>query len=87
MRDATAIVPDGGQLRLTGSRPLSSGIRPRTFAAGRVCREHGCRTVLSRYNRAELCWQHEPRRSPGNGARGHTPEDVEVLNVLLPRAS
>ncbi|MCI0635610.1 MAG: hypothetical protein L0206_17095 [Actinobacteria bacterium] len=87
MRDTTAILPDTDQLRLSGTKPVTSGIRPRTYAAGRVCGAEGCRTVLSRYNRSELCWQHEPRRPIGSAARGRGPDDVVVLDDLLPRAS
>ena len=86
MRETRAILPDADQLRLSSS-PMTSGIRPRTYAAGRVCGAHGCRTVLSRYNRTELCWQHEPRRL-ATAVRGRRPEDaIEVLDDLLPRAS
>lgn len=32
----------------------------RTFPAGRVCAEPRCRTVISRYNRADFCFTHAP---------------------------
>jgi hypothetical protein len=34
--------------------------RPRTFTTGRVCAEPSCRTVISRYNRADYCFSHSP---------------------------
>ena len=34
--------------------------RGRISAAGRVCSDPGCGTVLSIYNRGESCWQHQP---------------------------
>ena len=83
----TAILPDTGHGRVSGTRPATSGVRPRTYAAGRVCCVQGCRTVLSRYNRAELCWQHEPRRPLGTSVRSRRLDDVDVLDDLLPRAS
>ena len=33
-----------------------------TYSAGRVCSEPGCETLLSIYNRSDMCWQHEPVR-------------------------
>jgi hypothetical protein len=39
-------------------RPLP---RPnKQYSAGRVCAEPGCETKLSRYNKWNYCWQHEP---------------------------
>jgi hypothetical protein len=32
----------------------------RQFGSGRVCAEPSCETKLSRYNKWEFCWQHEP---------------------------
>jgi hypothetical protein len=29
-----------------------------SFGVGRVCAEPGCRTMLSRYNKWELCYSH-----------------------------
>src|SRR6266540_3955595 len=56
-----AIGLERDQLRLVGSRPGTAGKGPRMGAAGRICEASRCRTVLSRYNYSELCWQHEPR--------------------------
>ncbi len=30
------------------------------YGPGRVCAEQGCETKLSRYNKWNYCWQHEP---------------------------
>ena len=32
----------------------------RQFGTDRVCAAEGCDTKLSRYNKWEFCWQHEP---------------------------
>jgi hypothetical protein len=32
----------------------------RTYGTGRVCAAEGCDTKLSRYNKWQYCWQHEP---------------------------
>lgn len=37
---------------------------PRQAAAGRLCAEPGCITVLSRYNRKTTCWLHSPVEIP-----------------------
>lgn len=42
------------------SRARASYIR--TYDAGRVCREPGCVTALSRYNEGQLCWCHAGER-------------------------
>jgi hypothetical protein len=34
----------------------------KTYASGRVCKQEGCGTILSMYNAAARCWEHEPRR-------------------------
>ena len=36
-----------------------SGRCPKTYATGRVCRFPGCDTLLSQYNKAEMCMAHE----------------------------
>jgi hypothetical protein len=38
--------------------------RPKTFGEGRVCAGKGCDVRLSRYNRAEHCFNHAPARFP-----------------------
>lgn len=79
-----AIGVDRDQLRLQGSRPGSAGKGPVTSPAGRICGAPRCRTVLSRYNRSELCWQHEPRHEYLSAVRGRRPADVDVMTHLLP---
>jgi hypothetical protein len=39
--------------------------------AGRICAQDGCDTLLSVYNGATRCWQHEPARRyfPVHGGR------------------
>lgn len=50
------------QLRVL--RTVQSGRRPKTKAAGRVCQETDCSTVLSRYNLKETCHRHSPLKFP-----------------------
>ena len=38
--------------------------RPKTFGEGRVCGDKACPVRLSRYNRAERCFNHAPARFP-----------------------
>ncbi|HJY31419.1 MAG TPA: hypothetical protein VJ573_00840 [Actinomycetota bacterium] len=80
-----AIGLERDQLRLVGSRPGTAGKGPRMDAAGRICEASRCRTVLSRYNQAGLCWQHEPRHEYLSAVRGRRPAEVEVLNNLVPK--
>lgn len=48
-----------------GAFPLTGSQRPsKAFKAGRVCRQSGCRTVLSIYNDGAFCYQHEPMFVP-----------------------
>ena len=82
--DTATIGFDQDRLRLLGSRPGMSGRRQATFGQDRVCGSEGCDTVLSRYNQADLCWQHEPRHEFISAVRGRRPTEVEVLNELLP---
>jgi hypothetical protein len=82
-----AIGSERDQLRLMGSRPGSSGKGPAMQAAGRICEAHRCRTVLSRYNHATLCWQHEPRHPYLSAVRGRRPAEVEVVDDLITVAS
>lgn len=74
-------------LRLYGSRPGTAGKGPRLYPSGRTCEAPRCTTVLSRYNRSDLCWQHEPRREFLSAVRGRRPTEVEILDELVPRAS
>ncbi len=82
-----AIGLERDQLRLIGSRPGTAGKGPSMNTAGRTCDAPRCRTVLSRYNHSELCWQHEPRHEYLSAVRGRRPAEVEVLNDLVPKAS
>lgn len=45
---------------IKAARPGSRIRRPKTFEIGRVCKDEGCDTVLSRYNRADACYKHRP---------------------------
>jgi hypothetical protein len=82
--DTATIGFDQDRLRLLGSRPGMSGRRQPTFGKDRVCGSDGCDTVLSRYNQADLGWQHEPRHEFISAVRGRRPTEVEVLSELLP---
>jgi hypothetical protein len=82
-----AIGLERDQLRLIGSRPGTAGKGPRMNTPGRICGAARCRTVLSRYNHAELCWQHEPRHEYLSAVRGRRPTEIEVLDDLVTKAS
>lgn len=43
-------------LRGALARPRGSA---RTYGENRVCQARGCSTVLSKYNPARYCWQHD----------------------------
>ena len=49
----------------------AAGDRPPTFPEGRVCQQPACSTVLSIYNRQELCSKHQEARlrPPRQGRR------------------
>lgn len=49
-------------LVLRGTQATVDGEAAPTYGRDRVCASSGCRTVLSVYNPAEFCWQHEPIR-------------------------
>jgi len=51
--------------------PITGGSeRPsRTFGKGRVCRESGCGTRLSIYNKGKFCYKHEPMAVPRTRGR------------------
>jgi len=51
--------------------------------AGRICEAPRCRTVLSRYNNSELCWQHEPAHPYLSAVRGRRPAEIEVVDDLM----
>jgi len=46
----------------------------RTYSADRVCAAPGCGTKLSRYNKWEYCWQHEPVHTFISRGRRSAPE-------------
>ncbi len=70
------------RLRLTGSKAGTPGREPRTYDRGRVCAARGCSTVLSRYNRQTMCWQHEPVHDYLGPVRGRRPAEVHVVRDL-----
>jgi hypothetical protein len=48
--------------------------RPDPDEAARICAEVDCGTVLSRFNKTELCGVHEPERTMRNAQRkAHMP--------------
>ena len=46
------------------TRFVESGRRPKQVLLQRLCGHSGCRTHLSIYNRADLCWLHQPVKFP-----------------------
>ena len=56
--------------RAVSATPISGNVRAsKASKAGRVCREDGCGTVLSIYNRGKYCYQHEPMTTPRTRGR------------------
>lgn len=53
-----------------GGIRLQGGVRPsRSYQGGRVCRQDGCSTKISIYNRRDYCNAHAPVKFPR--VRGH----------------
>ncbi len=47
------------------AKRIRGGVRrPQQHGIGRVCEHPGCETVLSRYNRRDLCGVHAPKGFP-----------------------
>lgn len=82
-----------GDTVIRASHEAGEAVAARTFGRGRVCRAPGCSTVLSIYNGARHCWQHEPirpfiLRAPHPGRRGRKGEEAREprkLDALLGR--
>ncbi len=45
---------------IRADRPGARIRRPKQYSKGRVCENPECGTVISRYNREELCFRHRP---------------------------
>jgi hypothetical protein len=54
------------EVRAVGANSISSGSlrASKALKAGRVCKQQGCATVLSIYNKGRYCYQHEPMATP-----------------------
>lgn len=53
------------EMAIPGARRARKlGKRPPTYGVGRVCAEADCITRLSRYNREDVCYRHQPLRYP-----------------------
>jgi hypothetical protein len=50
--------------QLNASRPTGRRRRLKTYGEARVCRDEGCSTRLSKYNRNPECHTHALRRFP-----------------------
>ena len=56
--------------RSVGGTPITGGGRPsKAFKKGRVCRDPGCNTQLSIYNKGKYCYSHEPMQTPRTRGR------------------
>ena len=49
---------------MRAARPGERSRRPKTYAAGRVCLDAECNTIVSQYNQDEHCFRHRPRKYP-----------------------
>ena len=56
-------VNDVAEERYRGASVRTRERPDRQYAGDRVCAERGCETKLSRYNKWQFCWQHEPVHS------------------------
>jgi hypothetical protein len=53
-------VSEVAEERFRGASVRSLPRPNRQYSEGRVCAHPGCETKLSRYNKWQYCWQHEP---------------------------
>jgi hypothetical protein len=68
-----------GTLHMRGEHAHTLPRPNRLYSTGRVCAEDGCDTILSRYNRSKLCWQHEPLRYDVlRGRKKKRPDDLKA---------
>ena len=57
-----------------GSAKLDFGKSPKIYSNTRICIHSECQTVISRYNKYDLCWFHTP---PGHSRiRGRAPAEM-----------
>ncbi len=73
------------RLRLNAASLGAPAHEPRTYRDGRVCEADGCTTILSRYNRRSLCWQHEsphPYFGPVRGRRRDIPVVGDLTSLI-----
>lgn len=77
------------RLRLNGTRAGGGGPTrsAKTYEPGRVCEAEGCATVLSRYNRHDVCWYHEPFRAYFGPVRGRRRAEAAVHDLTHLTAS
>ena len=47
--------------------------RPKTYGKGRVCSKEDCDTILSQYNKQDMCYLHQPVKRPR--LRGKMPSE------------
>jgi len=75
------------RLRLNGTRAGGPTRSAKTYEHGRVCEAEGCTTVLSRYNRHDVCWYHEPFHAYFGPVRGRRRTEAEVHDLTHLTAS
>ena len=63
---------------IRAARPGSRIRRPRQYTHGRVCSHPECATVVSRYNRSDMCFQHRPAVYPR--IRGKFAEELSAAD-------
>lgn len=54
---------------VSGSAAVGVGRPSKKYAEGRVCKEQGCSTKLSIYNKGKFCYVHEPTKVPRTRGR------------------
>jgi hypothetical protein len=76
---------EGAQV-VMGERFLGVQRTPHRNAAGRVCAESGCTTLLSIYNDGEFCAAHAPLIVPILRGTKHGRGQSETMSRAMPRA-
>lgn len=59
---------------VSGSAKLDFGKSPKTYSDARTCTKLDCQTIISRYNKSDLCWFHAPVSHAR--IRGRTPAEM-----------
>ncbi len=70
-------------LIVIGTKTSERGKPIKQYPNGRVCAKPNCITLLSKYNKEEFCWFHQPVKRPR--LRGRMPSEVMEAPAKFPR--